>query len=1356
MTAIVSWCLRRRSVVILASLLILGAGAYGASQLRQQFFPDVDFPFVITNLDVSGLDAEGVDEQVAQPLESAASNLEEVETTRTLASEGRVTLVTELVYGTDTKQFEEDLARELGSVALPEGAGELDIGGGFDEQAVLNAAISTDGDLVDLTEEAEDVREDLEGIDGVGRVDLEGGGEEEFAVELKERAVRRGETPAGLATKIRSALREAPVGLVERDGSRTPLLVDPGTVDDRRELERLPISDRREVEDVATVRRRPAEGKGFARVNGKPAIALSVFTEEDANQVQVVDDSQAVLARAEDDLGDVEVTTVFETASDVKASVNGLLLEGVLGALFAIVMIFLFLRSVRPTLVAAVSIPTSIVFGLLAAWALGLTLNIITLAGLTIAIGRVIDDAIVVLENIYKHLERGEPRMQAALEGTAEVANAIVSSTLATAAVFLPLGVVGGLISEIFFSFSIIVVVALLASLLVAVTVIPVLGATFMSPRGRPKEEAGALARIVTPITHFGIRPYGRLAVIAAAFAALIGTISVVAGGGIPVQFLPDSGTQQAFGTVDLPAGVGPARAERLLRPLEERLNGVEGIENAQVTFGGAGVQTDEVEDTENGAFFANFEEGVDVNRVTADLRRFGEREYPAGFSADRLEQGPPAGRFEATVVGDDQDDAERAAARVTELLENRGDLTQVDNQAANEQTQFVLEVDRDERGTEDQQRATQALAAIVAAADAGAIGDDDVPVVVRAPSALLESADALEDVPLAPRAGAGAVPPGAGAPPATGVPPVGAVAPGSAAPPGGALPPGGAAPGGGAPPAGGLPPGGAPPGAAPPPGGIPPGGAPPRRAPAPRGPAPRSGVPPSGGDRAHCSNRLDDDSDGRIDFPDDQGCKSATDDSEAPDAPRCSDRLDNDSDGRINFPRDPGCNSPTDDSEAPDASSGGSASSGGAVGGVRGGAGSGANAEAGASTKQRTDVTPAAGGPPRASGEAGAGLTPVAAAGPSGAGAAPAGGGGGATTAPAGIPGAGAAPAGAGAAASPAAPGGAGGASGAGAAPGAPGALGAAASPAAPRSGRLDTVGDVGEVVRQKAAGTLSRVDSEPAVRVSARILGEDVNAINQDIESEVDDLNLANARVDIGGDQEFINQMFTDLGTAILAAIALVFLVLVVFFGSTSQPITILAPVLFSSIGSLLALLVTDAALGLPAMIGQLLLIGIVVANSILLVDTALRQRRLGVGRSEALVSAARLRVRPVLMTALATIVALLPLAAGLSGEGGIISRSLGAVVIGGLLTATLLTLVIVPAVFSTFDGLGHLLGRRFGRRPEPSLAGAPSSSRASDRSIEDAKPDPVPPRPSGEGDGSGNGGGRLELPRGRSERQ
>jgi HAE1 family hydrophobic/amphiphilic exporter-1 len=241
-----------------------------------------------------------------------------------------------------------------------------------------------------------------------------------------------------------------------------------------------------------------------------------------------------------------------------------------------------------------------------------------------------------------------------------------------------------------------------------------------------------------------------------------------------------------------------------------------------------------------------------------------------------------------------------------------------------------------------------------------------------------------------------------------------------------------------------------------------------------------------------------------------------------------------------------------------------------------------------------------------------------------------------------------------------------------------------------------------VGNVERRSERASVTRIDGELAGAITARLLGEDTNGSIQEIQREVDALDLRGVEVSYGGASEFIEQMFTDLVVAMIVAIVLVYFVLVVFFGSVAQPLTILAPVLFSAIGGLLGLILTGRALGLPAMIGQLLLIGIVVANSILLVDTALRLRRRGIERTDALKEAARLRVRPVLMTAVATIAALTPLALGISGEGGIISQSLGTVVIGGLLTATLLTLVIVPAVFSLFDR-----GRRYDRE-EISLNG------------------------------------------------
>ena len=196
-----------------------------------------------------------------------------------------------------------------------------------------------------------------------------------------------------------------------------------------------------------------------------------------ANTVEVADAVQAKLAeiagRHQDQL---TITTVADLSIFIKESATGLVREGGLGAVFAIVVIFLFLFSLRATVVAAVSIPLSILTALVIMQITGVTINIMTLGGLAVAVGRVVDDAIVVLENIYRHRALGEDRFTASVNGPREVAGAITASTLTTVAVFLPLGFVGGLVSQFFLPFALTVTFALLASLVCALTVVPVLG----------------------------------------------------------------------------------------------------------------------------------------------------------------------------------------------------------------------------------------------------------------------------------------------------------------------------------------------------------------------------------------------------------------------------------------------------------------------------------------------------------------------------------------------------------------------------------------------------------------------------------------------------------------------------------------------------------------------------------------------------------------------------------------------------------------------------------------------------------------------------------------------------------------
>ena len=235
------------------------------------------------------------------------------------------------------------------------------------------------------------------------------------------------------------------------------------------------------LSDVATVDLANASGDSISRSNGKPSLSLIVYKTQNANTVQVADSVNAKIDELKKTLPGTETAVLFDQSTFIKDSLSGLIREGLLGAILAILVILIFLRSIRSTLVTAVSIPLSVLIAMILLNVFSISLNIMSLAGLAVAIGRVVDDSIVVLENIYRHhFQNGEGLREAAFNGTREVATAITSSTITTVAVFLPLGFIAGLVSEFFRPFAVAVTVSLLASLLVALTVIPVLAMIFL------------------------------------------------------------------------------------------------------------------------------------------------------------------------------------------------------------------------------------------------------------------------------------------------------------------------------------------------------------------------------------------------------------------------------------------------------------------------------------------------------------------------------------------------------------------------------------------------------------------------------------------------------------------------------------------------------------------------------------------------------------------------------------------------------------------------------------------------------------------------------------------------------------
>ncbi len=250
--------------------------------------------------------------------------------------------------------------------------------------------------------------------------------------------------------------------------------------------------------DVAEIDTTQVADTGYGRINGREALGLSVSKTQSANTVEV---TQAVTAALDElvagsDAG-LQIDIVSDQASFILESRDGLLREGGLGAIFAVLTIFLFLFSLRSTVVAAISIPLSLLIALVLMQVTGITINIMTLGGLAVAVGRVVDDSIVVLENTYRHRAMGEDRLQAAIRGPSEVAGAITSSTLTTVAVFLPLGFAGGLVSQFFLPFALTVSFALLASLVVALTVIPVLAFFLVGAAGADVDASGEPRRSI-------------------------------------------------------------------------------------------------------------------------------------------------------------------------------------------------------------------------------------------------------------------------------------------------------------------------------------------------------------------------------------------------------------------------------------------------------------------------------------------------------------------------------------------------------------------------------------------------------------------------------------------------------------------------------------------------------------------------------------------------------------------------------------------------------------------------------------------------------------------------------------------
>ncbi|MBG6238838.1 multidrug efflux pump subunit AcrB [Mycetocola sp. CAN_C7] len=505
MHALAVLSMRNRALIALVTIVAAVFGGIALTSLKQELAPSVQFPQLAVITNYPGAAPEVVNDDVSTPIETAIQGVAGLESTSATSSTNLSLISATFTYGTDLATAEQKINQAINRIKsqLPADIDPQVLSGSLDDLPVIQlAATGADGDTDALSEAlSRTAVPDIEDVEGVREAALVGDVGQRVTItpdagELQD---------AGLAASdIRRTLQQngvlRPAGEITENDSTFAVQTGSklGSVDD---ISALPLIGATPGElltlgDVASVALTDNPVTSISRVDGKPALTIAVTKLPAANTVDVSKGVRALLPNLEEALGsDVELSIVFDQAPYIEQSIESLATEGLLGLVFAVLIILVFLLDFRATLVTAISIPTSVLITFIGLQATGYTLNILTLGALTIAIGRVVDDSIVVIENIKRHMNAARDRSAdgrtfSILTAVREVAGAITASTVTTVAVFLPLAFVGDMTGELFRPFALTVTIALLASLLVSLTIVPVLAYWFLRAKDarQPKE----------------------------------------------------------------------------------------------------------------------------------------------------------------------------------------------------------------------------------------------------------------------------------------------------------------------------------------------------------------------------------------------------------------------------------------------------------------------------------------------------------------------------------------------------------------------------------------------------------------------------------------------------------------------------------------------------------------------------------------------------------------------------------------------------------------------------------------------------------------------------------------------------
>ena len=490
-------------------LALVTLGIFSFKRLGVEMFPNVEFPLVSIVTTFPGASPETVEREVSKRLEESVNQIAGVKHVFSTSREGVSTVMVQFQLEQRVNDAAQEVRAKVGAIrgSLPQGIEEpviqkLD----FNAAPVASLAVRSDTlsprELTTMVEKR--IKKRFESVAGVGKVDMVGGQKREIRVELDP--ARLDALSLGVndvVNGIRSENTNTPLGRLTRGGAEYPLRVD-GKPDRADQYRRMTVAQRNgrpiTLDEVAAVSDGVAEKRKLALVNGRPAIGLDVYKQSGGNEVALVDNVKRTMAKVQRELpAGVTLDLVRDGTIMTRDSLEDVESTLVIGGILTILIVFCFINSWRSTVITGVTLPISVISTYIIMNAMGMTLNVMTLMALSLAIGMLIDDAIVVRENIVRHLERGKDHVEASRFGTSEIGLAVFATSLSIIAVFVPVAFMRGIVGRFFFQFGISVAFAVLVSLFVSFTLDPMLSSRWHDPsihlQGRRKGLARWLER---------------------------------------------------------------------------------------------------------------------------------------------------------------------------------------------------------------------------------------------------------------------------------------------------------------------------------------------------------------------------------------------------------------------------------------------------------------------------------------------------------------------------------------------------------------------------------------------------------------------------------------------------------------------------------------------------------------------------------------------------------------------------------------------------------------------------------------------------------------------------------------------